>query len=94
MEQSEIKKCKKLLDDFISGRISASEFEKEYMALWIYWRDNKITGVGVVEEVLDTLFSDCDVYCPDPKLRDKNDIDDKQLLEFAKISRKKLELIS
>ena len=94
MDKSEIQKCKKLLDEFISGKISAPKFEKRYIDLWGFWRDTNILYNEEFAEVFDTLFSDCDVYCASPELRDKYAIDEKQLLECVKIAQKKLELIS
>jgi len=78
------KKCEKyavLIERFVSGEISASEFEVSYLDAF----KNEDFGFDQdVYEILNFLFSDVDAYCSDPDLRDNDDLDEEQLLNSAK----------
>lgn len=53
-----------LLKDFVDRKISADEFEQQFLGLF------KSDGVfsGTEFQILDKLFSDVDAYCSDPDL--------------------------
>lgn len=76
------KKLLGLIDSFIAGYISPSEFEKKYIAAWRSYRD--FDDFSKIHEnykiYFDRVFTTLDVYCPDPELRDENDLDDEGLL--------------
>lgn len=65
-----------LLSSFVNGKISASEFEQQYLDLYLHdqtiWSDDLFS-------VLDKLFGDVDAYVADPFLRDTDDVDETQL---------------
>lgn len=71
-----------LIDFFVSGDISASCFEKEYIDAWRNYRDfNDINEIDENTQIyIDRVFTTLDVYCSDPELRDENDLDDNELL--------------
>lgn len=74
-----------LIDSFISGEISAPEFESQYSTLWREYRDsdgskspNKDT-----QRYFDSVFSAVDSYCSDPDLLDEDDLDDQELSDVV-----------
>lgn len=70
-----------LIDEFVKGQVTADEFERQYLTLF-----KQHTGdlSDSDFEVLNNLFTDVDAYCPDPDLRDEDDISEEQLLSSAK----------
>lgn len=54
-----------LLKDFVVGKISADEFEQQFLQL--FKGDSKLLP-GREFEILDKLFSDVDAYCSDSEL--------------------------
>ena len=71
-----------LLNQFVSGAITAPEFEISYLEMFKYDEDQ--TDIPAFAwRALNELFLDTDAYCADPDLRDENDLDEKQLLASA-----------
>jgi uncharacterized protein YicC (UPF0701 family) len=65
-----------LINAFVQGQLSASEFEAEYLKLFEY--DN--TDFTEEEyQILNTLFWAVDRFCANPKLREQEDLDENQL---------------
>lgn len=79
-----------LIDSFLSGVLSASEFDKQYLDAWRYYRDSDdVSNLEVNTQVyLDRVFTTVDQYCSDSELRDDDDLDDCQLLsEITRLNR-------
>jgi hypothetical protein len=69
-----------LINAFVQGDLSATEFEAEYLKLFEY--DN----TDLEEEdynILNTLFWAVDQFCANPKLREEEDLDENQLKTAA-----------
>jgi hypothetical protein len=76
-----------LITSFIDGDIPVCDFEKQYLDMF----KNETDTLSEIEyEALDFLFSSVDVFCADDDLRDDDDIDEKQLLDDARITLSKL----
>lgn len=76
-----------LIQTFVDGKISASQFEASYLELFKNeWRALSESAY----EVLNDLFLDVDAYCAAASLRDAGDLDDRELLERAKAALAKL----
>ena len=70
-----------LLNQFVSGAITAPEFEMSYLEMF---QNDEIDIPIFAWRALNELFLDTDAYCADPDLRDsKDDLDEKQLLASA-----------
>ncbi len=69
-----------LIDSFLAGRISASDFESRYLKLF---KEEREIPPKQVYEVLNKLFSDVDAFCDDPSLRNHYSIDERELRECA-----------
>src|SRR5688572_27426580 len=80
-DREALEKYLKLIFNFVQGNITADEFEASYLSFFKY-ETHKFGDEDF--EVLDRLFGDVDAYCPDPQLRDQDDLDEKALLESAK----------
>ncbi|MCB9009426.1 MAG: hypothetical protein H6656_19045 [Ardenticatenaceae bacterium] len=65
-----------LLLTFVNGQISASEFERQYLDL--YLQDETIWSDDLFA-MLEKLFGDVDAFVADLSLRDAGDLDEKQL---------------
>ena len=76
-----------LITQFVTGVISAPQFEQSYLDMFKH-ESNELPEH--VYEVLNGLFSDVDAYCGDPYLRDEDDLDDDQLIECAKAALERL----
>jgi len=77
-----------LIDDFISDKMSASEFEGAYLRAI---KSEQRLLDDEVFSILQELFEDADAYVPYPDLRtDPEDLDDDQLRECATRARKAL----
>lgn len=67
---------------FISGNMSAPEFEENYLNAWRNYRD--FDSIDEVDEntqkYVDRIFTILDAYCHNPELRDESDLDDAKLL--------------
>jgi len=84
-------KLLELIETFISGNMSASEFEGNYINIWRSYRDfDNISEVDDNTQIyVDRIFTTLDVYCSDPELRDEGDLDDDKLLsEVIKLNNK------
>ncbi|MDE9618616.1 colicin immunity domain-containing protein [Citrobacter portucalensis] len=80
-----------LIDSFLSGALSASEFDKHYSVAWRNYRDSD--DINEIDEntklYVDCVFTALDLYCSDPKLRDDNYLDDCALLsEVASLNKR------
>ena len=70
-----------LLNQFVSGAITAPEFEMSYLEMFKHDETNFPRSTW---RTLFDMFADTDAYCADPDLRDsKDDLDEKQLLASA-----------
>jgi len=76
-----------LLMQFVSGKITAAQFERSYLEMF---KNEQEVFPENVYEVLNNLFLDVDAYCGDPSLRTKEDLDDDGLRSRAKEALKKL----
>ena len=61
---------------FLTGRLSAAEFEQRYLRLFL--GDESMRSEPVYQ-ILNRLFADVDAFCPDPTIRGAYDIDEPQL---------------
>lgn len=78
---STIEKYILLITQFVTGEITASQFEGRYLEMF---KNESDQFPEHVYDVLNKLFSDVDTYCDDPDLRDEEDLDDEALLVCAK----------
>jgi len=69
-----------LIEDFVSMKITAPEFEERYIAVL---RGDSGFYSEDVAPIVYGLYSDVDEYCADPELRESGDLDNKQLWEKA-----------
>ena len=85
-----------LIERFIEGKLSTIDFETKYLSLWRKARDDgSLSELNeVTEGALDKLFTAVDVYCPNEELRDEFDINEAQLLNVAKITFNKLNVVA
>jgi hypothetical protein len=86
-EKKHLDKYLILLSEFTKNKITAPEFEKQY--LYIYKNDNYKYSEKI-HIVLATLFSDVDSYCSIPEIRDSEDLNEEQLLQEVDIALKEL----
>jgi hypothetical protein len=76
-----------LITSLVDGSVPICDFEKQYLNMF----KNETGMLTEVEyDALDFLFSSVDAFCADDDLRDDDDIDEKQLLEDARITLSKL----
>ncbi|UPK80214.1 colicin immunity domain-containing protein [Proteus vulgaris] len=72
-----------LIDNLISGNISATKFEDNYIVMWRIYRDfnaqNEIDNN--TKTYINRVFTTVDLYCSDPEIRDEYDFDEDNLLE-------------
>jgi Bacterial self-protective colicin-like immunity len=80
IEKEEMKKYLLLLSEYVSEQISSIDFETKYLK--IYTNDSFYYSMKT-HESLAMLSSDVDAYCFDSGIRDKDDLDEKQLLQRA-----------
>ena len=70
-----------LITQFVTGEITASQFESRYLEMFktetVQFPENEY-------DALNKLFSDVDTYCGGPDLRDDGDLGDEELLGCAK----------
>ncbi len=76
-----------LIASFIEKKLTAVQFEAEYLDLFKY--DESRTEE--MYEILNPLFWAVEDFCPDPELREEGDLDENQLSEAAKVTLKKLD---
>jgi hypothetical protein len=72
-----------LIAAFVHGDISASEFEQRYLRMF---KNETRVIPGELYIVLNELFTDVDAFCGNPMLRGRDDLDEAQLRERAKIA--------
>ena len=65
-----------LMRAFLTNLISASEFERQYLDLF---RDDATERPEPTFRALNDLFFDVDAFCPDPTLRDPEDLGEDEL---------------
>jgi hypothetical protein len=76
------------MDDFISDKMSAAEFENSYLSAI---KSERRMLADDVFPILQELFEDADAYVPYPDLRtDPEDLDDDQLRACAIRARRTL----
>jgi hypothetical protein len=78
-----------LLETFLTNKISASEFEHEYLVLF-----KGDTAIRPEAEflILDKLFASVDAFCPDPEICDEDDMNEDQLREECSEALRRLKL--
>lgn len=76
-----------LLDAFVSGECSASEFEQAYLRMF---KADATKRPQKIFDVLDGLFADVDAYVSDPNLREDDDLDETALRERVHHAREQL----
>lgn len=77
-----------LIDDFVDGTISASEFDRSFTQAM---KSERRTLGDPVYAILQELFEDADVYVERPELRtEPEDLNDDQLLSSALRTRESL----
>jgi hypothetical protein len=65
-----------LIRGFLDEALDAQEFESRFLEKF----KNETTVLPLdIFEVLDELFADVDAFCPDPELRDDDDLNEQQL---------------
>jgi len=79
-----------LLHEFLSGQITAKEFETKY--LHQFKEDNRHFP-GEIFTILNRLFTDCDAFNANPALRGSNDLDEQQLLASCRTTYERLQAI-
>jgi hypothetical protein len=81
MTTPRVQPYRQLIERLLSGAISESAFEAQYLETF------KNEPAGLPEPlflVLDGLFADVDAFCADPALRGEGDLDEDQLRERAR----------
>lgn len=77
-----------LLDDFLAGRIGATEFDLEFFQ--VLAKDRVLRG-DPWYPILQDLFYACEDYVVQPELRtEPGDLDEAQLLDAARTARARL----
>ena len=74
----------RLMESMLSGRLSATDFERRYLDLF------KADGADRsprVFGILDALFAEVDAFCPDPDVREPDDLDEEQLRQRVAAAR-------
>ena len=70
----------KLIQAFVNGAISASDFERAYLRMF---KDDPTIRPEAEYEVLNGLFGDVDAFNSDPGLRSLGGLDEEQLRSAA-----------
>jgi hypothetical protein len=84
----EVARYTDLIDRFIAGQITASDFDKSF--LLAMKSEHRIVGAPAYP-ILQELFEDADAYVSDLDLRtEPEDLDDEQLLACARRARQAL----
>lgn len=84
---STIEKYIFLITRFVTGEITAVQFEASYLKMF---KNESMILPEETYDVLNELFLCVDEYCNDPDLRDEEDLGDSELLESAKEALSKL----
>jgi hypothetical protein len=69
-----------LIRSFVNGKISGSTFEKAYLRMF---KEDPTIRPDAEYNVLNELFSDVDVYCPDAEIRPSGGLDEEGLRSKA-----------
>ncbi len=77
------------LRKFTSGKISAPQFEKEFLNIFGRWKDY-IFPIEA-DRIIQDFFWSVEDYCRYPEIREEGDLDDEALLCSAKKALEKLE---
>lgn len=81
MDESNLNKYISLMNKFTRNEINASVFETSFLKLF---KNEKINFKEDVYLLLNQLFQDVDAFCPDPHLRDRDDLSEDELLSSVK----------
>jgi len=84
---STIEKYILLITQFLTGKITASQFEVSYLE--VFKNEEEILPEEVFN-TLNALFLDVDAYCEDVDLRDDDDLSQEELIASAKRTLEKL----
>jgi hypothetical protein len=90
-EKDLIRKYRDLIQEYLTGEISASEFSLSYL------EEFKNEESGLSEEtfrILQNMFAEADAYCDDPDLRGELDIGEDELRETAIETKHKLDQLT
>lgn len=87
MKRGDVRAYLEIMESFQSGRISAIEFESEYLDL--FKADDRQFPDNVFN-ILNQLFSDVDMFVSDPEIRGPGDLDQNQLLKCSREAYEKL----
>jgi hypothetical protein len=71
-----------LVESFVEGKLSAIQFEAEYLRLFKYDTSRSKEAYPI----LSNLFWAVEDFCVYPELRDESDLDENQLLQAAKVA--------
>lgn len=91
MRSDRLKQYIALLSSFVSDKIAATDFEREYLKLF---KADETEWPEAEFAVLDELFGQVDAFCADPQLRDENDLDEYELKERSKIMLERLQALA
>lgn len=74
-----------LIDSFVSGAMSAPEFEEKYLNAWREHRaaDTADKQNKDTQRYFDSVFSAVDSYCSNPDLIDEDDLDAQGLFDYV-----------
>jgi len=73
-----------LLEKYVNNDISANVFKNRYFRIRRFMRDSNISFPEEFENIFDQIFSDCDLYESNIKIRTQFTIDEKALLNLIK----------
>ena len=86
-----------LMEKFINGIIDGQKFEEEFYQIWRLNRDKEYSGEGILKinnekliesngfsTIISNLFTDCDVFEPDPSLREDYEISEVEFKDCMK----------
>lgn len=76
MPSYDIRHYKLMISNFVTHKMDASEFESTYLDTY---KNDETRRSESEYALLNGLFLDIDAYCPDPSLRDSDDIDEETL---------------
>jgi len=92
VDRQTTEKYLRLIRAYTDGHKTSSEFMHEYLS---EFKNEDIALSDPEFDILNSLFFAAEVYCDDPELRGKNDIDEQQLFkEAAYAERELIELIN
>jgi hypothetical protein len=72
-----------LIQSFVEGKLSATDFEAEYLKLF---QDDKTDLTEAEYVILNNLFWAVEDFCSYSELRDEGDLDEIQLLQAAEVA--------